>query len=100
MEGSLQHVFRFIFGVSYAWRSPPILEGVKDCSEVNVLRENLAICHAFRHRAVEGAAEEFRGGVECLFQRDAERGWNCPVDGQFDFTTLWIEGSSPRMVSG
>ncbi len=72
VEDSFHHVFRFIFGVSYVWRRPLTLEGVKDCSEVNVLRENLAIYHAFRHRAVEGGAEEFRGGVECLFQRDAE----------------------------
>ncbi len=30
----------------------------------------------------------------------AEWRWNCPVVGQFEFTTLWVERFSPRMVSG
>ncbi len=35
-----------------------------------------------------------------MFQRDAEWRWYCPVVGLFEFSTLWVEGFSPRMVPG
>ncbi len=69
VEHNFKRILRLVFRIGNIEAGPTEEEGIDNRFKGFILRKYRAICDAARHRTVEGAAKEFRGGKKPSFQR-------------------------------